>query len=111
MTGAQLAANGYTSMSLEESRARAKTPEFKARMKRLASLRDKDIDYSEIPPISDERLAAMVRAEQYRPVKRMVTTRLDTDVLDWLKSKSGGSGYQTRLNAMLRGLMLREAKR
>jgi uncharacterized protein (DUF4415 family) len=107
MTAAQLAANGYTSMSIEGSRAHAKTPEFKANMKRVAAMRDRDIDYSEIPPISDERLAAMVRADQYRPVKRIVTMRLDSDVLDWLKSKSG-SGYQTQLNAMLRGLMLRE---
>jgi uncharacterized protein (DUF4415 family) len=111
MTDAELAAIGYTSMSLEESRAHAKTPAFRERMKRLGALREKDIDYSEIPPISDQRLAAMVRADQYRPVKRTVTMRVDADVLDWLKTKSGGAGYQTQLNAMLRGLMLREAKR
>jgi len=111
MTDAELAAIGYTSMSLEDSRAHAKTPEFRASLKRLAAIQDEGIDYSDIPPISDERLVAMVRAKQYRPVKRTVTMRVDYDVLEWLKTKSGGSGYQTHLNAMLRGMMLREAKR
>jgi uncharacterized protein (DUF4415 family) len=111
MTDDELAAIGYASMSVEESRKHAKTPEFRESMKRLGAMRDKDIDYSEIPPMSDKRLAALVRAGQYRPVKRTVTMRVDADVLEWLKTKSAGAGYQTRLNAMLRGLMLREAKR
>jgi uncharacterized protein (DUF4415 family) len=98
-------------MSLEESRAYGKTPEHKANVKRLAAMKNEDIDYSDIPPLSDEQLAAMVRADQYRPVKRTVTMRVDVDVLEWLKGKSGGAGYQTQLNALLRGLMLREAKR
>lgn len=111
MTDAELAAIGYTSMSLKEVRAHAKTPEHKAAVKRLAAMKDEDIDYSEIPPLTDEQLAAMVRADRYRPIKQTVTIRFDSDVLAWLKSKSGGAGYQTRLNALLRGLMLREAKR
>lgn len=111
MTDAELAAIGYTSMSLEGVRAHAKTPEYKASIKRLAAMKDEDIDYSDIPPLTDEQLAGMVRADQYRPVKRTVTMRVDADVLEWLKGKSGGSGYQTQLNALLRGLMLREAKR
>jgi uncharacterized protein (DUF4415 family) len=100
-----------TSMSLEESRAYAKTPKHKAALKRLAAMKDEDIDYSDIPPLSDEQLAAMVRADRYRPVKRTITIRVDVDVLEWLKNKSGGAGYQTKLNALLRRLMLREAKR
>ena len=35
------------------------------------------------------------------------TVRLDADVIAWLKSK--GEGYQTRLNAMLRQMMERDA--
>lgn len=34
------------------------------------------------------------------PLKKPVTLRLDTDVLDWFKSR--GRGYQTRINAVLR---------
>ncbi len=109
LTNEQLAAAGYASATLEDLRTHAKTAEFAASMKRLKATREEDIDYTEIPPISDARLAAMVRADQYRPVKRTVTIRFDADVLDWLKSKGGR--YQTKLNAMLRGQMLREAER
>jgi uncharacterized protein (DUF4415 family) len=42
-----------------------------------------------------------------RPVsenpKQQLTVRLDTDVVAWLKA--GGSGYQTRLNSILRQVM------
>ena len=56
MTDGELAAAGYTSTTLEESRAHAKIPEF-------AATREEHIDYSEIPPVSDRRLTAMVRAD------------------------------------------------
>lgn len=39
----------------------------------------------------------------YPPPKERITVRLDADVLDWLKAQ--GPGYQTRLNAILRGYM------
>jgi uncharacterized protein (DUF4415 family) len=35
--------------------------------------------------------------------KRMVSIRLDPDVLDWFKGR--GSGYQTRINSVLRAYM------
>lgn len=41
--------------------------------------------------------------EMYAPRKRSVTTKIDEDVLAWLKT--GGRGYQTRLNAILRKAM------
>jgi len=39
----------------------------------------------------------------YPPPKERITVRLDKDVLDWLRAQ--GPGYQTRLNAILRGYM------
>ena len=44
----------------------------------------------------------------FRPLKSQITIRVDKDVLHWLKS--GGSGYQSRLNAILREAMIREQK-
>lgn len=41
--------------------------------------------------------------QMYAPRKRSVTTKIDEDVLAWLKT--GGRGYQTRLNAILRKAM------
>ncbi|MGB5131404.1 MAG: BrnA antitoxin family protein [Steroidobacteraceae bacterium] len=37
------------------------------------------------------------------PRKAAVSLRLDADVLDWFKAQ--GSGYQTRINAVLRAYM------
>jgi uncharacterized protein (DUF4415 family) len=71
----------------------------------LDKLRDEDIDFSDIPEITDWSNA--VRGKFYRPIKESVTIRLDADILAWLKSK--GEGYQTRLNALLRTAMERDA--
>jgi uncharacterized protein (DUF4415 family) len=45
----------------------------------------------------------------YPPPKERITVRLDADVLAWLKAQ--GPGYQTRLNAILRGYMVHAKKR
>ncbi|MCG7658068.1 BrnA antitoxin family protein [Wielerella bovis] len=74
-------------------------------MARMAAIRDEDIDYSDIPPLTDEFWANAKRFnELYRPQKRQVTVRIDADVLAWLKQD--GKGYQTRLNEILRQAML-----
>ena len=71
------------------------------RIQEIEAIKDEDIDYSDIPEADADFWR---RAELQMPQPRKgVYVRLDTDVLDWLKSK--GKGYQTRLNAMLRTLM------
>jgi uncharacterized protein (DUF4415 family) len=42
----------------------------------------------------------------YRPIKKQITLRLDADVIAWLRRQ--GRGYQTKANALLRELMLKE---
>jgi uncharacterized protein (DUF4415 family) len=42
------------------------------------------------------------------PPKALVSLRIDQDVLEWFKSK--GSGYQTRINAVLRALRVTPCK-
>jgi uncharacterized protein (DUF4415 family) len=42
-------------------------------------------------------------AEYYRPIKKLVTLRVDADVLAWFKKP--GRGYQTRINEALRKAM------
>jgi uncharacterized protein (DUF4415 family) len=70
----------------------------------LANRPDSEIDYSDIPPSTREDWAGAVRGKFYRPVKRQLTVRIDADVVAWLKSY--GKGYQSRLNAILRSVML-----
>ena len=63
---------------------------------------DSGITFEDIPRLTEEQLAGMVRL---RDVKRKVavSVRLDPQVLDWLKSK--GEGHLTRINDILRNLM------
>jgi uncharacterized protein (DUF4415 family) len=42
-------------------------------------------------------------AELFKPIKKPITLRLDADVLAWFKKQ--GSGYQTRINQVLRKIM------
>jgi uncharacterized protein (DUF4415 family) len=44
-----------------------------------------------------------------RPRKLKISLHVDTEVLDWLKSK--GPGYQTRINRILRRVMMGDKKR
>ena len=67
---------------------------------------DSDINYEDIPPLTDQQLAQMVRLRDMRP-KVPVSVRLDPTVLEWLKSKGGG--HLTRINDILRNIM--EAER
>lgn len=70
-------------------------------------MRDEDIDYSDIPPLSDEffRTARLLMPQPKKPV----AMRLDADVLEWLKRQ--GPGYQSRVNAILRAFMATEQRR
>ncbi len=49
-----------------------------------------------------------VEARWNRPRKRRISLRVDIEVVDWFQSK--GPGYQTRINRILRRVML-EGKR
>ncbi len=42
----------------------------------------------------------------YRPLKTQISLRIDSEVLDWLKSK--GEGHLSRINEILRERMTRE---
>ena len=66
--------------------------------KRQAAGDDSDIDYSDIPPLTDEQLAQFRRSP-----KVLVAARLDRDVYDWLQRF--GKGYSTRINGILRVVM------
>ncbi|MGH7052962.1 MAG: BrnA antitoxin family protein [Stellaceae bacterium] len=80
-----------------------------ARLRRMtdAELEDSirnDPDWNQVPR------EWYLKAKAAMPVrKRLVSVRLDADVLDWFKSR--GVGYQTRINAVLRSFMDEEKRR
>ena len=75
---------------------RALTPE------ELAQVPDEDIDFSDLPELDDKFFE---NARLLLPVqgKRMMTLRIDGDVVEWFKAH--GPGYQSRMNAVLRAYM------
>jgi uncharacterized protein (DUF4415 family) len=69
--------------------------------KRLKEMGNSDIDTSDIPPLNK---AFFKNANLRLPEsKSLITIRVDTDVLKWLKSQ--GKGYQTKINAILKSYM------
>lgn len=59
------------------------------------------IDYSDIPALSDKQLAQFKRAP-----KKLVAVRLDADVFEWIRQY--GAGYSTRINQVLRVVMTQQ---
>ena len=82
------------------------TKEQKRDIRAIAAKRDEAIDFSDVPPVLDWSGAEI--GKFYRPKKKPVTMRLDSDVIDWLKAD--GRGYQTKANWLLRNAMLHFTK-
>lgn len=68
---------------------------------------DSDINYDDIPHLTEKQLEQMIRLRDVRP-KVPVSVRLDPRVLEWLKAK--GAGHLTRINDILMNLMEAERK-
>jgi uncharacterized protein (DUF4415 family) len=75
-------------------------------MKEILDFEDTDI--SDCPELTEEQMSRMKPRypEHFRPIKKAVQIRLDSDVLSWLKES--GKGYQTRINTILRDAMLED---
>jgi uncharacterized protein (DUF4415 family) len=69
---------------------------------RVDKIKDKDIDLSDNPEVTPEMFAKSVVRKGLKTVKRktQVTLRIDEDVLVWFKKQ--GTGYQTRINSLLK---------
>jgi uncharacterized protein (DUF4415 family) len=95
----------------DDIRNRKWTEAEKAAVRRLAAAQaagdDSGIDYSDIPRLTPEQLAGMVRLRGPRR-KVPVSVRLDPQVLEWLRSK--GEGHLTRINDILMNLMEAEKR-
>ena len=81
------------------------TGEQQAELVKLLNLPDAEIDCSDAPEL--DNWSESVVGKFYRPVKQAITIRLDSDVVSWLKS--GGKGYQSRANAILRQVMSQQS--
>lgn len=76
-------------------------------LERLVAMPDSQIDYSDIPKgagtFSVERIGLQ---NLFKPLKQQITLRLDGDIIAW--ARRGGEGYQSRINAALRKVMMED---
>ena len=98
-------------MTSEDIRSRRWTKSELNAARRIAARQaagdDSGINYEDIPQLTEQQLAKMVRLRDIRP-KVPVSVRLDPRVLEWLKSK--GEGHLTRINDILTNLMEAEKR-
>jgi len=87
----------------------ALTDARRAELRALAKRPDSEIDFSDLPPLTEDFWQDAVRGRFYKPVKKATSVRIDMDVLDWLKKQ--GKGYQTKINLILRDAMLRSMRK
>lgn len=76
-------------------------PMSEERAKELKSMSDKDIDYSDIPPLGEE-FFKKAKLAQRKPKTEQISIRIDTEVLEWFRNHATGKGYQTLINDVLR---------
>jgi len=82
---------------------RSSSKKSKTNFRRLRAMTDRDIKLTpEHPELDINHIARVIVRRGLKPVppKASVSLRIDADVLEWFKMR--GSGYQTRINAVLR---------
>lgn len=91
-------------------KSKGEPAELRTNWKKFRSMTDDEIGASiaEDPDIepTDAEFWRGAKVVLPRP-KKVVTIRLDADLLDWLRN---GPGYQTRINAILRAYMEAQAR-
>ena len=76
-------------------------------LQRLAARPDSQTDYGDAPELHP-RAAKVEVGRFYRPVKQLVSLRVDADVLAWFRGH--GKKYQTHMNQVLRREMESKAR-
>jgi uncharacterized protein (DUF4415 family) len=82
---------------------KSSSPKSKTNFRRLKSTKSRDVLLSAEHPEADLKhiLGGIVRRGlKVVPPKASISLRVDADVLEWVRA--GGTGYQSRMNAVLR---------
>jgi uncharacterized protein (DUF4415 family) len=68
-------------------------------------MKDEDIDFSDIPRLTEKDFANAIVRQGFKPLpgKQQITLRIDQDVVTFFREQ--GRGYQTKINQLLRAYM------
>ncbi len=83
------------------------TDKQRRELQRLAARPDSKIDFSDAPE-GNPRTSDIQVGRFYRPIKQLVSLRVDADVLAWFRGQ--GRKYQTHMNEVLRREMQTNAR-
>ena len=83
------------------------TDKQRRELQRLAARPDSEIDFSDAPE-GRPRASDVEVGRFYRPIKQLVSLRVDADVLSWFRAQ--GKRYQTYMNEVLRREMQTNAR-
>jgi uncharacterized protein (DUF4415 family) len=88
------------------------TDEQRAELEALKARPDGEIDFSDIPPLTEEFWRNAKRNPYFRPVKQQLTLRIDSDLVAWFKHHADGKrGYQSHINRALREYVSEQMKK
>jgi uncharacterized protein (DUF4415 family) len=106
--------NGPQTASRQERRVPANalfttpvTDKQRRELERLRDLPDSQIDFSDAPE-GHPRASDIQVGRFYRPIKQLVSIRVDAEVLAWFRGQ--GKKYQTYMNEVLRREMQTNAR-
>jgi len=72
---------------------------------RINTMKDKDIDLSDIPEVTEDQMARAKLHIDGKPVRKgkmRVNIFLDANIVAYFKTQAGGRGYQTLINEALK---------
>ncbi len=84
---------------------------FGTDIERLRNMKDEDIDFSDIPPITEEMWKNGMLRKNFKPIPRKNQENLpiDKDIIEFFKAQ--GFNYPLKINQLLRAYMeARQAK-
>jgi uncharacterized protein (DUF4415 family) len=73
---------------------------LRAELAALSAMPESEIDFSDIPEKLDWTNAE--RGKFYRPIKKLVSVRIDVDTLEWFKKQARNGSYTSLINSALR---------
>ena len=78
---------------------------FGTDIERLRNMKDEDIDFSEIPPITEEMFKNAVLRKNFKPVpkKNQDNLPIDNDIIEFFKARE--FNYPQKINQLLRAYM------